>query len=190
VSALRTRLAFLLAPVALIVTSCGEDENEVPDGNLGPPSGSSGAPVQQTPAQLEASGALLSLDRSSDIQGPDTNRNGVRDDIDRFINAGSYSPTNKSAVDQLARAFQSSILSDISNQSELESSRVNIARSVHCLFVRFTPSGGLVQPAEILETLQKITFNTKPRVLASIRFDNANNGTVLPRVDGDTCDQV
>lgn len=38
-------------------------------------------------ARLEQQGVLPTLDRSTDVRGPDLNNNGVRDDIDAFVSA-------------------------------------------------------------------------------------------------------
>ena len=65
---------------------------------------SSGAALtpQEQIAQLEASGSLPSLDRTDSISGIDANANGVRDDIEQYIEKKYAEPSQRAAAMQTA----------------------------------------------------------------------------------------
>jgi len=55
-------------------------------------------------SSLEGSGQIPVLDRSTDIDGPDVNDNGVRDDIEAYVSSLSDSAARKAALLQTAKA--------------------------------------------------------------------------------------
>lgn len=63
-------------------------------------------------AELERTGVLPALDRFTDIAGPDTDNNGIRDDIDAYIAALPVNDAVKKAARQVARVQQRSLLTD------------------------------------------------------------------------------
>ncbi|MDP3810449.1 MAG: hypothetical protein Q8Q78_05545, partial [Hydrogenophaga sp.] len=69
---------------------------------------------------LEKTGQLPLLDRSNDIKDPDTNNNGIRDDIDAWITAQPITDAQKKAAQQMARVQQAKILVDLSDKSALQ----------------------------------------------------------------------
>src|SRR5262249_42712175 len=60
--------------------------------------------------ELERSGQSPVLDRSASIAGPDSDNNGVRDDIDLYIGSLTDTPQQKSALRQEARALGQALL--------------------------------------------------------------------------------
>lgn len=134
-------------------------------------------------AALEASGQLPKLDTSNSVAGPDTNMNGIRDDIDLYINAKIYPPGQKAAVEQLARAFQKGVTADIANQDSVEAAKVAMGRAVSCMVERFrNPLDQSHSHALIIsthDTLRKFTTNTKNRLLAFLRLDQALDGHIF-----------
>ena len=54
--------------------------------------------VTEQIAQLQKGGKLPKLDRSTDIKGPDTDNNGIRDDIDAWIVALPITDVQKRAA--------------------------------------------------------------------------------------------
>jgi hypothetical protein len=52
------------------------------------------------------SSAIPQLERSSDIAGPDANQNGVRDDIEAWINVQPLNEGQRKALIQMARWLQ------------------------------------------------------------------------------------
>ena len=59
---------------------------------------------------LEWTGRVPALDRSSDLAGPDTDNDQVRDDVQAWIAAQNYPETERRAVQQLARALQQTVV--------------------------------------------------------------------------------
>lgn len=149
-----------------------------------------GVPAKpSTPAQaiaiLEKSGVLLKLDRTKSVAGTVTNKNGIRDDINAWIDSKPVSVPQKKALVQHAQALQISITADPTDPSVVKNTGVIIVRSVNCIFSRFSTA----QAIKIAADLKKNTFNTKERFLAISKMSEAANGSVLHMPDGDTCDE-
>lgn len=70
-------------------------------------------------AELERSGVLPALDRSTDIAGPDEDNNGIRDDIDAYIAALPVSEPVRQAARQRARVQQQALLIDLQDRTAL-----------------------------------------------------------------------
>jgi hypothetical protein len=79
-----------LAAIAFSLSACG-------GGSVRPDTPESATLAQQIET-LEKTGQLPQLDRSSDIRGPDTDNNGIRDDIDAWIAAQPISNAQKKAA--------------------------------------------------------------------------------------------
>jgi hypothetical protein len=158
----------------------GNDHSTTPE----PPPVS--APVVQTIAELERQGKLPTLDRSADLRGPDTNNNGVRDDIDRWIDSQSYSTSQKNAAIQSARALQETLFVNLTDPVQLKNAHDNITKAVGCVRRQFS-SAQSIDPSKVLKTLQKYTMNTEGRALTYIKFNEALNGSQTELPNGDTC---
>jgi len=87
--------------------------------SAGSPSGSTGTASPTLAQQIEAlerKGGYPTLDRSSDIAGPDANKNGVRDDIEAWINTLSVTEPQRKALMQKAKALQQTLLVDLNDK--------------------------------------------------------------------------
>ena len=175
--------------IALSLVGCGSggdnaDTASTP-GAVGP---DATTPVQKTltVAELEQQGKLPKLDRSSSLKGPDADNNGVRDDIDLWIQAQPYSPTQKQSALQLAKALQNTLTVDTTNDAALRSAQDQSRKAVTCIYGRF-PSDVQPNPNTVIKTLQKYTMNTKERVIAYIAYNEALSGSVNGMPSGDTC---
>jgi hypothetical protein len=80
-------------------------------------------------AALERGGAYPTLDRSTDIVGPDANKNGVRDDIEAWINSQPVNDAQRKAVMQKARALQGTLTVSLKDQSALQAGDDRLAAS-------------------------------------------------------------
>ena len=91
-----------------------------PTATTPPAAGSSSGTASPTLAQqieaLERKGGYPTLDRSSDIAGPDANKNGVRDDIEAWINTLSVTEPQRKALMQKAKALQQTLLVDLNDK--------------------------------------------------------------------------
>jgi hypothetical protein len=166
--------------------SCGGGSGRDGGGN-----GENPAPEATTAekiALLESSGKLPRLDRSASLAGPDGNANGIRDDIDLYISAQSFAPAQKAAVEQLARVSQLAITVDRSDRSAVEAVNLKDARAVNCTFLQFPASAGTGLAGRVAGDIERLTANTKERLMAYLAFAKASDGMVLPSPEGDTCE--
>ncbi|WP_425953325.1 hypothetical protein [Ralstonia pseudosolanacearum] len=175
------RLGKMLVVASVIALSaCGGS----PDSQAQTTSGS------ETPAQaiqrLEQSGQLPILDRSADLKGPDADNNGIRDDIDAYIAKQPYTPAQKSAATQYAKAMQQAITTDPTNSAAVRAADQQANRAIHCLWNRFTSNP---DAASVVSTYEKLTANTEVRTRAYLGYNKALDGTVSSQPRGDTCDQ-
>ena len=81
------------------MVACGGPN--VPDSTTTPPGS-----FKEAFSQLEARGELPVLDRTDTIAGIDANQNGVRDDIEAFINSLPDTPVQKKTTVQPATRAQ------------------------------------------------------------------------------------
>lgn len=149
--------------------------------------GHSKTPAQKI-AELEASGAIPTLERSDTIEGIDANNNGVRDDIEAYI-ANEYSiEEQRKAAMQLARAFQSALLVDLEDIASLRRVDRELSYGINCVFSTFYADDKAQDPAQVLYELEAITANTKARLKVYLSYNKALDGTVSSLPKGDTCD--
>jgi hypothetical protein len=137
-------------------------------------------------AQLEASSQIPVLDRSADLSGSDIDLNGVRDDIDKYINSLPDSVSQKSALRQEARAISSAIIagSQSLDQSALKDVSAQIGRAVFCVFQRYDPT---IANRKIT-TIEKFVANTRVRFDAYDKYNSKVSGTSSRAPVGDSCD--
>lgn len=179
----RMRLCTALAAL-LLLSSCGWDFSGLGGGTASAPS-----PAATTPeivVALENSGALPKLDRSASLAGLDSNNDGIRDDIAIWIEQLPISAAQKLAISQLAKATQSALTVDTSNDTALRAVVAQQHAAVKCMVRR---GADKVDGINIVTTLRNYTANTKDRVAAYLRFSNALDGSVLKSPPGDGCAQ-
>lgn len=139
-------------------------------------------------AALEASGAIPKLERGNTLQGIDVNANGIRDDVDAFINAQYPVPSQRAAALQTAQALQAALLVNQQDIGAAKEASRRVSNGVNCVFSQF--SGGLnsKEPARVVKELEGVTANTKPRLLAYLAYNKTLNGTSSALPEGDTCE--
>lgn len=128
-----------------------------------------------------------SMGQYSELTGLDLNDDGIRDDVDQFIQS-SYSRTAEvAAARQFARAVQAAVSagSDQPQMSRLIS--IQISRAVNCVYVSFAGAGVNTQPGKVIEQVRSLTTNTKQRLGSYLAFAKSQDDTAheLPR--GATC---
>lgn len=122
----------------------------------------------------------VELDRSASLKGIDVDINGIRDDLDTYINAraskGGWTPIQTKSVQQAARATQDMINFE-SKPGGKKVAAHNVAKllsaSIDCEFVRFGRDA-----AKIDAEMTRVMLNTKERILAADRFDEEMSGSV------------
>ncbi|MDP9043245.1 MAG: hypothetical protein M3O01_00410 [Pseudomonadota bacterium] len=141
--------------------------------------------ISQALSAGEASGSLPIQDRNDTIAGTDADRNGIRDDIDRYINSLPDSEQEKKALRQDAAAIQATVVEDISNDSIRAKVASNIMKSTSC--VGDTYGRPATRGRNRSKEIEKLTINTPLRRQAYSKFNQAMSGSVTSMPAGDNC---
>lgn len=160
---------------AIVLAACG-----------GSGSSSSKQSDKEKIASLEAEGKLPTLDRSSDLNGPDLNGDGLRDDIEAILKA-KYQGKQLTSTKQLARSYQA--VFDLPDGDRIAAKALinKASRGLKCVFHNFQ-GGEDEPPAAVSQTIESMTFNTKDRLNAYLRLNKILDGSVLSWPEGDTCE--
>ena len=137
-------------------------------------------------ADLEARGELPILDRTDSLTGIDADGNGIRDDLDRYIDRSFGDPAQREAAIRLTKTIQQTLLVDLSNHVRLMEVARRHTRDLACFSSKFDhdDAAGSQHRAQ----LHSLTTNTKARLLAYLRFDRALSGQVFRMPEGDGCE--
>jgi hypothetical protein len=154
-------------------------------GATSPPPPPSAPTLAEQIAALERSGAYPALDRSTDIVGPDVNKNGVRDDIEAWINSLNVSDGQRKALLQDARATQRALVVDLKDQAALQRVGESFGASMKCGAEKFASFADFSTLAGRIEAM---TANTKERAMRYIEFNAARSGSSTKRPSGNTCE--
>ena len=192
-------LLSLLLTMVMTLSACGGSKSSSGEPNLLPPGAplATGIPPANTLpntaslksqiAELERSGALPALDRSTSITGPDTNSNGIRDDIEAYINALPLTGVQKRASLQKAKTLQNTLTVDLADKAELQKVGDLLMASTKCLGDVFEPD--MAAMSAMSGTIEAMTANTKERTKRYLAYNGARSGSVTRRPDGDTCEK-
>lgn len=154
-----------------------------------PPTSGTSAPtlptLREQIAALERSGAYPTLDRSTDIAGPDANGNGVRDDIEAWINSQQLSDVQKKALMQDARATQRTLLVDLNDRAALQRTDEGLMASTKCGGDSFSKSSDFYPLANKIEGM---TANTRQRAERYMKYNAARSGSSTTYPKGNTCE--
>lgn len=166
---------------ALVLSACG--------GGSSPQSPSPSAQTDKERVQaLEESGAIPKLERGPTLEGVDANGNGIRDDIDAFIERSYATEPQRQAARQLAANLQKTLVVDKQDRAALMRIESEGGRAVRCVATRFTGEDGSRHGAAVGQELEAVTTNTKARLLAYLAYNKAMDGSVLSAPEGDTCE--
>jgi len=134
---------------------------------------------------LERKGGYPTLDRSSDIAGPDANKNGVRDDIEAWINTLNVTVSQRKALMQDARATQRTLLVDLTDKAAVQRVGEGLMASNHCGAIRFKPFAEFIGPSQKIEAM---TANTRERAERYMQYNKARTGSSTTLPNYDTCE--
>ena len=144
---------------------------------------------------LEQQGVLPALDRSTDMAGPDANRNGIRDDIDAYIAALPVSDEVKKAARQVARVQQKSLLIDLNDRVSLLALSDDSMVSTACMSETVEAGLPLEQHYKVRRDghaialkIEAITANTPERAERYMAYMGALHGTTTTYPTGKVCD--
>lgn len=136
-------------------------------------------------SKMEDAGELPRLDRTDTVAGIDTDENGIRDDIDAYIQKNFKNIDQQNAVKQFAKSMQQFILIDPGNRQIAKEASAKNSMAISCIYLRFSADTAYKTVNEI----DAITTNTKRRLLASNAVDKALDGTVISEQNGEVCDE-
>ena len=158
-------------------------------GKGAPPNDSHGTSQSRAKlTQLEESNRIPSLERSPTLQGIDMNGNGVRDDIDAYIEKNFPVAAEKKAALQVAQSLQKKLLVDKADSDALEAVSNAGVRAFNCASNVFAGPDGMKRMSMMSKEIISLTTNTKIRLLAYLEYNKARSGSVIDIPDGDTCD--
>lgn len=132
---------------------------------------------------VESSGQFPKLERSESLTGIDSNKNGIRDDIDQYIIKTYQNPKQRAAVVQLSQAIQKTLLADTTDLNEVKKINAEVSGAFECIYRQFEVSEKYIVTKEV----EAMTTNTKPRLLAYLAFNKALDGTSWKTPEGDVC---
>jgi hypothetical protein len=169
-----TRLLGLLA--LGVLTGCG--------GGGGDAAPAPAEPTATVMTKLQTSGALLALDRSAAVAGPDANGDGVRDDVTAWIGAQGYAADLPKAVAQLAKSYQTVLTLTLTDDAAVRAARLASSDAVECIMQKaLSIEAGYKAVAD----LRRVTVNTDARVAAYLKYVELVNDTVARAPQGDGC---
>lgn len=170
------QLAFGISAAFLIIVACGGVNQ------------ASAAIKGDSKITATSTGQTIAADGSSHIAGTDSNKSGVRDDIEKYINLSYTDTAQRAAAIQAAKAIQQALTVDTLDGSALKKANSSLAKAVHCVYERFTVKNSKKQASMVAQELESMTTNTEQRVQAYKRFNKAISGSSWPLPNGNSCE--
>lgn len=125
------------------------------------------------------------LDRSDSLPGPDENGDGIRDDIEAFINALEVSEPVRNALKQDARQTQENLYYDFSEATESNIDKAyEISRKYDKVIACQNFIGMSARDAtNTSNSITALTYNTKARTMAYLAYNRLLDGSVTTLLD-------
>jgi hypothetical protein len=158
----------------LVLSALGCSSKPVPVANT-TPSG--------TIQSLQASGQLPVLDVTTSLTGTDADGDGVRDDLDKYIAALPDSAVQKKALLQLAAGIQATLSVDATSSTALSAASMALNRGDACVWQMYAGAS----PTLRVHTLEELTINTQPRLVAYEGYNAARTGATVTAPTGTVC---
>lgn len=119
------------------------------------------------------------LDRSESLIGPDENNDGIRDDIEAFINALEVTEPIRNVLKQNARYQQENLNYDFSDQSDANARiALEISRKYDKVIACKAFLGMSVDDIiDTSRTIVALTYNTKARTMAYLAYNRLLDGS-------------
>lgn len=156
--------------LVMLLTACGSGNSALY--NTSPKTSLSATAVLEARAMAEATGKIPKLDRSASILGADANANGVRDDIDAWIDSQSDTPPQKAAMKQFSASMDEEMTVDVTNFNAVQAAGDKSGMAMECIYDLY----GFDVGSATWEEVRKYTINTKERFSAYMKADKAMSG--------------
>jgi hypothetical protein len=143
-------------------------------------------------AQLEASKQIPTLDRTETLAGIDDNNNGVRDDIESYINSLPLDSGQRIALFEKAKILNQTLLVNKNNRVLVQDIANKNGLLISCFFYKYdnNPIANL-NVAQILLKIESMTSNTKIRLREYLLYNKSLDGTTSSLVEGlEACRQL
>jgi hypothetical protein len=174
--------------LAALLSACGGNSGGsavYPADTASPSPAQPAKSLKEQIADVERSGKYPTLDRSSDIAGPDVNQNGVRDDIEAWINAQPVTEPQRKALMQKAKALQRTLIVDLTDKEALQQVGEATMAATNCGGDSFESFGKYY---EVSGKIEAMTANTRERAMRYMQYSKARSGSITTLPDHDTCE--
>lgn len=179
----RWRLSVALSAAMLAACGGGSSGSSSPnDSGSTPPA--KAATVTEAIARLEAAGTTPALDHGDTLAGTDANTNGVRDDVDRYIDAKADSSEQKASLRMMSKALGTAMSATATDAASLRTATDQLNNAVACVWKRYPASTADAQ----VQDMRKVTVNTRQRYDAYMAFNAAMAGSVVKLPKEVRCD--
>lgn len=118
------------------------------------------------------------LDRSDSLTGPDENNDGIRDDIENFINLLEVTDPVRNAIKQNARQFQINLYHDWNDDSDenvVKAWRMGDEYEKVLACKKFVGID-IDDNINTSKTLRALTYNTKARTMHFLSYNRLQDG--------------
>ena len=141
------------------------------------------ASIEAELANLEDRGVIPRLDTGTTVEGTDADDNGIRDDIEAFIDFLPISETQKDASLSYARSFQQELLVDLGDEVEINLTIQNTMVAMKCLQSR-SPE----RWQDLVDAISNVSLNTEERITRYLTYSEAISRSVIRLPSGNTCE--
>lgn len=136
-------------------------------------------------AESTVTASRIALDEDTDVHGTDADHNGIRDDIESFIDRSGETPARQVALRQLSTALQQAVTTDVAQTVALKVTAGQMNLAIACMWDRFDARQA---PAQVTR-MEALTANTKERSRAYEAYNQAVSGMSFPLPKGNGCAQ-
>ncbi|CAH7472734.1 Chromosome partitioning protein ParA [Vibrio chagasii] len=184
---------WLVGTLSVILIVACKESNESTENNVGQPIVISN--IEKTPeliAELKAQDTIdgqlrllydrfeLLLDRSDSLTGTDENNDGIRDDIEAFIDALEVPEPVRKALKQNAHYTQENLYHDFSQKTDANIKKALDISSQYDKVLACEEFVGIDIDDGIntSNTITSLTYNTKARTMAYLAYNHLQDGSV------------
>ncbi|OEF11856.1 chromosome segregation ATPase [Aliivibrio logei] len=120
------------------------------------------------------------LDRSDSLTGVDVNNDGIRDDIEAFIEALEVEEPVRNALKQNARYTQENLYYDFTEKTDTNIDKAMTMGAKYDKVIACKKFTGIPvrDRTNTGRTIRALTYNTKARTMAYLAYNHLKNGSV------------
>lgn len=134
---------------------------------------------------MQARGKLPKIDVSKDIKGSDQNQNGVRDDIEAWIETQPMTDVQKRAATQKAIVLQKELVVDLHDKVAVQAVADESMHAKKCLVDAYNKN--LDEAFNLSRKMDAMNTSTKERLIRSMKFSAAMSGMSVEIPKNYTC---